>query len=236
MQGPFEIDALQKLAAKGKISRIHEASEDGHHWQSASSFPEIFAAKNADIQKKTTSRQQSDSSNALNADASFQQLDPLLVYGNATANLNTQTHADEEEPSSGTGPSVTLPASFLRIFAVAGTTLNSFSFALSIAAIITAISQTLSETSAVVSEDAAVFAGFMGLLIINSLLGVLFGVSAIIGLTRMMAYRNYRFAIFSIVLVMFPFINWWTSILAFPFGIWALIVMCNRKVRNRFTI
>ena len=44
--GPVEMDRLQDLALKGRLSRSHEISEDRKTWKSAHSIQEIFASKN----------------------------------------------------------------------------------------------------------------------------------------------------------------------------------------------
>lgn len=40
--GPYDLDAIQKLARKAQVGRAHEVSVDGTSWASASAFPEIF--------------------------------------------------------------------------------------------------------------------------------------------------------------------------------------------------
>jgi hypothetical protein len=41
-QGPFTADQLQKLATRGRFSRLYEVSTDGESWQRAERFPELF--------------------------------------------------------------------------------------------------------------------------------------------------------------------------------------------------
>lgn len=43
-QGPFTAEQLQKLAARGRFSRLYEVSTDGQNWQRAERFPELFPA------------------------------------------------------------------------------------------------------------------------------------------------------------------------------------------------
>jgi len=49
--GPFTLEALQQMANSGKVSRMHQFSSDGIHWQSANSCPEIFAAGSVAVQQ-----------------------------------------------------------------------------------------------------------------------------------------------------------------------------------------
>jgi len=41
-QGPFTAEQLQKLATRGRFSRMYEVSNDGQSWQRAERFPELF--------------------------------------------------------------------------------------------------------------------------------------------------------------------------------------------------
>jgi S1-C subfamily serine protease len=41
-QGPYTVEQLQQLAARGQFSRLHEISTDGVEWKRASSIPELF--------------------------------------------------------------------------------------------------------------------------------------------------------------------------------------------------
>ncbi len=41
-QGPFTAEQLQKLASRGRFSRLYEVSTDGQTWQRAERFPELF--------------------------------------------------------------------------------------------------------------------------------------------------------------------------------------------------
>jgi len=41
-QGPFTAEQLQKLASRGRFSRLYEVSTDGEVWQRAERFPELF--------------------------------------------------------------------------------------------------------------------------------------------------------------------------------------------------
>ena len=38
-QGPFTAEQLQKLATRGRFSRLYEVSTDGQNWQRAERFP-----------------------------------------------------------------------------------------------------------------------------------------------------------------------------------------------------
>jgi ABC-type multidrug transport system ATPase subunit len=44
VQGPFALEQLQQMAARGQVSRIHEISTDQQHWNNANLLPEIFTS------------------------------------------------------------------------------------------------------------------------------------------------------------------------------------------------
>jgi hypothetical protein len=43
IHGPFDVEKLKKLHARGQFSRAHEVSQDKRSWQPAGTLPEIFA-------------------------------------------------------------------------------------------------------------------------------------------------------------------------------------------------
>ena len=48
VHGPIDRSKLDRLVAKGQLSRIHEISQDGRSWQPASSMPELFVVSAQD--------------------------------------------------------------------------------------------------------------------------------------------------------------------------------------------
>ena len=75
------------------------------------------------------------------------------------------------------------------------------------------------------------FSGTLGLLI--NLVGCILGVVVLLGTIQMRKLENYRVALAASVIATLSCFSPW-FLLAVPFGIWALVVLCNPRVRDAF--
>jgi TM2 domain-containing membrane protein YozV len=75
--GPLEMDRLKELALSGKLSRIHEISEDQMNWKVASKFTEVFESKNerATAAKATAIQRKTGANSENNNDGGEQSID-----------------------------------------------------------------------------------------------------------------------------------------------------------------
>lgn len=73
--------------------------------------------------------------------------------------------------------------------------------------------------------------GTLGLLI--NLVGCILGVVVLLGTIQMRKLENYRFAVAASVIATVSCFSPW-FLLAVPFGIWALVVLCQERVRDAF--
>jgi hypothetical protein len=81
------------------------------------------------------------------------------------------------------------------------------------------------------AEVPVMFSGTLGLLI--NLAGCILGVVVLLGAIQMRKLESYRLAVAtSIMATVCCFSPWF--LLAMPFGIWALVVLCNQHVRGAF--
>jgi len=76
-----------------------------------------------------------------------------------------------------------------------------------------------------------ILAGTLGLLV--NLAGCILGVVVLLGAIQMRKLENYRFAVAASVLATLCCFSPW-FLLAMPFGIWALVVLCKDQVRDAF--
>jgi len=76
-----------------------------------------------------------------------------------------------------------------------------------------------------------ILAGTLGLLV--NLAGCILGVVVLLGAVQMRKLENYRFAVAASILATLCCLSPW-FLLAMPFGIWALVVLCNQQVKDAF--
>jgi len=76
-----------------------------------------------------------------------------------------------------------------------------------------------------------IIAGTLGVLI--NLVGCILGVVVLLGAIQMRKLENYRFVVAASILATLCCFSPW-FLLAMPFGIWALVVLCNQQVKDAF--
>jgi hypothetical protein len=76
-----------------------------------------------------------------------------------------------------------------------------------------------------------ILSGTLGLLI--NLAGCVLGVLVLLGAIQMRRLENYRLAVSASLIAVFSCFSPW-FLLVVPFGIWALVVLCKRRVRSAF--
>lgn len=81
------------------------------------------------------------------------------------------------------------------------------------------------------TELPALLSGPLGLAI--NLLGCILGVVVLLGAIQMRKLENYRFAVVTSVIATLCCCSPW-FLLGMPFGIWALVVLCNERIRDAF--
>lgn len=77
----------------------------------------------------------------------------------------------------------------------------------------------------------AMFTGGLGLLL--GLVSCVLGLVVIAGAVQMKNLQNYRFAVTGAIVATLSCLSPW-FLLGLPFGIWALVVLCDEQVRSAF--
>ena len=126
---------------------------------------------------------------------------------------------------------VKLPAIFLIATAVIGALFALLGLVLNLLGTFHAASVWGRPMSREEEQIMAMFSGGMG--IISALIGLIMAILIFIGALKMMRLESYGLAIAVSIIAMIPCVSP-CCFMGLPFGIWALVVLCNNDVKTAF--